>query len=180
MAAAEQDAGREQQTRLYGAPLGDTVRTVTAALGISQAAVARTLGVSAPMLSQLVSGQRVKLGNPQAVQRLQSLLRLVEEVRGGLAHNEVAARLEAIRDEGPTTLTRTRATALDEEAPVVVGRLLRAVASGRELAGAADVLDREGYAELATVLRVYGGDDPAAAARHADGVRHLLGSERER
>jgi len=180
MTGTPQDAGLAHQTELYGAPLGDSVRQVTATLGISQAAVARTLGVSAPMLSQLVSGQRVKLGNPQAVQRLQALLGLVDEVRAGLAHHEVGGRLEAIRDQGPTTLTRTRSAAPgDADGPVdvvpqLVSRLLRAVASGRELAGAAEVLDREGYAELATLLRAYGGDDPSAAARHYDGVRALL------
>lgn len=64
---------RERQRQLYGAPLGDRVRRLTTGLGISQARLARTLGISPAMLSQLVSGRRVKIGDPAVLARLMML-----------------------------------------------------------------------------------------------------------
>ncbi|PZU44214.1 MAG: hypothetical protein DI571_07815, partial [Arsenicicoccus sp.] len=52
------------QVELYGEPLADVVARLTAGLGLSQAQLARTLGMSPPMLSQLGSGKRAKIGNP--------------------------------------------------------------------------------------------------------------------
>ena len=80
----------EQQQALYGVSLGDAVRSIAETLKLSQAGVARVLGLSAPMLSQLVNGQRLKIGNPIAVQRLHALLGLVEEVHQGLPFEKVA------------------------------------------------------------------------------------------
>ena len=64
---------RARQCELYGAPLGDRVRRLTVGLGISQARLARTVGVSPAMLSQLVSGRRVKIGDPTVLVRLRAL-----------------------------------------------------------------------------------------------------------
>jgi hypothetical protein len=66
-------ANRERQRELYGAPLGDRVRGLTAALRISQARLARALGVSPAMLSQLASARRVKIGDPAVLARLMVL-----------------------------------------------------------------------------------------------------------
>ncbi len=160
-----------RQVQLYGAPVGDTVRRIASTLGLSQAAVARTIGVSPPMLSQLVSGQRVKFGNALAVQRLQSLLVVADEVEGGLAHEAVAARIAAIGQEDSTTLTRDRSLAPD--LPTAFGGLLRAVASGRELLAAADQLEAT-CPGIAEVLRVYGLGSTDEAATHFQKVAHLI------
>jgi hypothetical protein len=61
---------QERQRELYGAPLGERVRRLTGALGISQARLARTLGLSPAMLSQLVSARRVKIGDPAVLARM--------------------------------------------------------------------------------------------------------------
>ncbi|MEJ7833016.1 MAG: hypothetical protein WKF79_08890 [Nocardioides sp.] len=169
------EATLAQQAALYGATLRDSVRRVTEILGISQAAVARTLGVSAPMLSQLLSGQRIKFGSPLAVQRLRSLLDLADEIEAGLPHEQVGRRLEAIGRENSTTLTRRRPTG-PSDVPAAVGALLRAVASGRQLAAASECLDAD-FPELATVLRVYGTGSPAEARAHFEGVAHLVQPE---
>lgn len=160
-----------QQRELYGAPLGDTVRSVTATLAISQAAVARTIGISAPMLSQLASGERIKLANPQAVERLHSLLELTRQVDAGLPHEQVAVQLSAIEQDHTSTLTRARDQAAD--LPAQLSRLLRAVASGRELAAAADLLRLE-HPALAEVLRVYGTGAPRDAAAHYATIAVLM------
>lgn len=163
-----------QQTALYGAPVAESVHRIMGTLGISQAAVSRTIGVSAPMLSQLVSGQRIKIGSPLAVQRLQSLLDLADEVDSGLAHEAVVPRLAAIGAESSTTLTtRRREHAEQDRGPDAVQRLLRAVASGRELAAAADVLDAE-HRGLAEVLRVYGTGGTDEVRAHWDGLAPLV------
>ena len=163
----------ERQAELYGAPLGSSVGRVTERLDLSQAAVARVLGVSAPMLSQLVTGQRIKLGNPQAVQRLQALLGLVDEVDQGLPHDQVAPRLEQIGSSAGTTFTQQRPAGPPADLAAGFSRLLRAVASGRELAAAADVLEPD-HPELAEVLRTYGTGHPDEAQRHLDQIAHLL------
>jgi hypothetical protein len=160
---ATQHARREQQAALYGAPLSETVRRLTDTLGLTQAGVARVLGVSAPMLSQLVTGQRIKIGNPVAVQRLVSLLGLVDEVERGLAHDRLASRLEEIGSDSTPTLTRPAAS--PQPAARQVSRVLQAVASGRELAAAAAAL-QDAHPDLAEVLRVYGLGAPEDAERH--------------
>ena len=57
----------EQQRALYGEPLADTAARVMGALGLTQARLAQVLQISAPMMSQLISAQRVKIGNPAVV-----------------------------------------------------------------------------------------------------------------
>lgn len=164
-----------QQRALYGAPLGECLQRITRTLGVSQATVARVTGISAPMLSQLASGHRIKIGNPRAAARFASLLGLADEVEDGLAHVEVAARLEQIARDDTATLTAPRAVAPDrpDDAAVVSG-VLRAVASGRDLVEAAALLE-ERFPELARVVRVYGTGTPEEVRRHHAGIAHLLG-----
>lgn len=164
-----------QQRALYGASLGECLQRITRTLGVSQATVARVTGISAPMLSQLASGHRIKIGNPQAAARFGSLLGLADEVEQGLPHVEVAARLEQVAQDDTATLTAPRAATpgRGDDAAVVSG-VLRAVASGRELAEAAALLE-EHHPDLARVLRVYGTGSPEEARRHHAGIAHLLG-----
>ena len=117
-----------RQQELYGAAIGDVLDRITGALGLSQAAVARTIGVSAPMLSQLASGRRTTIGNPLAVQRLRALVGLAEEVGTGLAHSEVSRRLDEIRQQDSTTFTGASPRPAVEP---TTAELLRTVASGR-------------------------------------------------
>lgn len=163
----------EEQARLYGGTVGDSVRRVTTVLGLSQAGVARTLGVSAPMLSQVVNGHRVKFGNPLAVQRLRSLLALADEVERGLPFEEVAARVDLVAREDSTTLSRREDAPDPAEVAAAVAGVLRAVASGRQLAAAADAVAAQAP-DLAEVLRVYGLGGPDEQRAHLERVAHLL------
>lgn len=156
-----QSDSRQRQQELYGAAIGDVLDRVTATLGVSRAAVARTIGVSAPMLSQLASGRRTTIGNPLAVQRLRALVELCDEVANGLAHSEVGPRLEEIRDQDSTTLTGTASAS----APPTTGELLRAVASGADLLHAADLIATD-HPALAELLRVHGTGSPQDVRAH--------------
>ena len=160
------------QRQLYGAPLGESLRRVTERLGLSQAAVAGILGVSAPMLSQLASGRRIKLGNPSAAARFQALLDLVEEVDDGWGPAALADRLAEVAHQESATLTGARPRTEHLESVAVSG-VLRAVASGQELAEAAALLAEE-HPRLAEVLQVYGTGSPQDARRHFERVAHLL------
>lgn len=160
----DESESRLRQQELYGAAIGDVLDRVTGALGLSQAAVARTIGVSAPMLSQLASGRRTTIGNPLAVQRLGALVELCEDVAAGLAHSQVAVRLDEIRQQDSTTLTGTAS-----RSEPTTAQLLRTVASGRELVHAADLLAVD-HPALAELIRVHGTGSAEDVRAHLQSV----------
>jgi transcriptional regulator with XRE-family HTH domain len=84
---------RERQRELYGVPLGERVRRINGALGISQARLARTIGLSPAMLSQLVSARRVKIGDPAVLARLLMLDQRCHGLRAPAAAGAVDALL---------------------------------------------------------------------------------------
>ena len=159
-----------EQRRLYGEPIGVLVRRVTAGVGLNQARVAEILGLSPPMLSQLVGGHRVKIGNPLAVARLQSLLGLAEEAPT-LSGDTVQRRLEEIRAHRGTLSTGQFAHV--PGSAELLHKALHAVASGQELERAAEALTdvAPGLAEL---IRAHGTGTEAEAARHLASISHLL------
>lgn len=144
------------QREWYGEPLGDRVRRLVVAFDVSQAQLAEVLGLSAPMLSQLMSGRRAKIGNPAVLARMVLLERrvLTPEVASGDPAATRAA-LEQVRDSRPTL---GRPTGSRESLPVtdhgelVLVEALRALAPQAELAGAAHLLGEE-FPLLARVLR---------------------------
>ncbi|MEU5880358.1 DNA-binding protein [Spirillospora sp. NPDC047279] len=174
---------RALQAEWYGEPLGDRFRRVLDRLGLSQSGLAGVLGLSAPMLSQLMSGQRAKISNPAVLNRLLA----VEELAtgpdlDGLPAAEVAARLERIRAETATTTTGMRASGevLPEDqaargrdaSPVrALQALLRSAASAGEIEDAARLIEA-GHPELAEILRVYGNGRTGDAEEH---FRRTLG-----
>ena len=162
------ERNRAQQAQWYGEPVGDTVRRVTAALELTQGQLAGLVGLSAPMLSQLASGQRAKIANPSVLARLQALTALADDpALPLLPRAEVVRRTEAVRSLDATGLMATgtgtgTAAAGGAEA---VQALLRAVASADEVASAAALLE-PGHPALAEALRVYGLGRTAEARRH--------------
>jgi transcriptional regulator with XRE-family HTH domain len=133
---------RELQRRFYGEPLGDRLRRLLGALDVSQVVLAEALGVSSPMLSQLMSGRRAKIGSPAVLGRLVLLERRVVAGDAGRGEAAVARLLAEVRAAQPPA----PAPAPD---PYDV---LRTVAGPDELTRAADTLDR-GFPSLAGVLR---------------------------
>lgn len=77
-----------RQVALYGVSWADRLGGLMHTLDISQARLAEVLGLSRPMVSQLISGQRVKISNPVVYGRL---VRLEE-----LASGTVPARDRAV------------------------------------------------------------------------------------
>jgi len=134
---------RERQRELYGEPLGDRVRRLQAALGVSQARLAEGLGLSGAMLSQLVSARRVKIGDPAVLARMILLDTYVRRLPVG-APPRAAEVLDRLRETRPHL-----------GVPAGVGEpadALRAVAEPAQLVAAASVL-RPRFPAIAEVLR---------------------------
>jgi hypothetical protein len=153
---------RELQRRFYGEPLGDRLRRLLGVLGISQVALAETLGVSSPMLSQLMSARRAKIGSPVVVGRLVLLEQRV--AAGDVGHGPAAVQrvLAEVRRTQPPALPA--ATVPAPARPPDSYALLRTVAGPEELARAADTLDR-GFPSLAGLLRRAAAGEPGGPGR---------------
>ncbi|MEU4394426.1 DNA-binding protein [Kribbella sp. NPDC023855] len=168
-----------QQTELYGEPLGVLMRRIAGTLGLTQARLAEAIGLSAPMLSQLMSGQRVKIGNPAVVSRLQRLDLLVHRVNEeGIAEPQIAMELDDIRGSTGAFTRSTPATAPPNSMPAAstsrpdprsvvreIQDLIRGVASAGEVQRAAELIATESPG-LAELLLTYG------TGRTDDAVAH--------
>ncbi|GCD92628.1 helix-turn-helix domain-containing protein [Embleya hyalina] len=163
---------RARQTQWYGEPLQDRFRRLLGRLGASQLELAALLGLSAPMLSQLMSGQRAKIGNPAVLSRLQEVEALVASADfERLPDADRVVALERIRSHQPSTRTALRLngpevlTGPAADPAVSVQAVLRAAASAAEIEAAAELLAAE-HPGLAEVLRVYGNGRTADAREH--------------
>ncbi|GAB2572153.1 helix-turn-helix domain-containing protein [Kribbella endophytica] len=150
----------ELQQQWYGEPLGARFRRLLDRLALSQAQLAGVLGLSAPMLSQLMSGQRAKISNPAVLSRVQQLEAMVGEPGwDATPPPERERRLDEVRAAKQTTLTLDPGREGPQEPaadPVaIIQSLLRDLASASELEGAAKLLEAQ-YPELAEALRVLG------------------------
>ena len=93
-----------QQRQLYGEPLADITGRVRNSLNLTQAGLGQILGLSAPMMSQLLSGQRAKIGNPAVLGRLQALVELSRQA-ATLTATQRTERLKEIQEATPTIST---------------------------------------------------------------------------
>lgn len=140
------------QREWYGEPLGDRVRRLVVAFDVSQANLADVLGISAPMLSQVMSGRRAKIGNPQVLARLIMLERkvLTPEVAAGKKEALLRA-LEDVRESNPSVTRDNLPVDAGRNDRVAVAALRRVVDPG-ELAAAAEMLNGK-FPDLAELLR---------------------------
>jgi transcriptional regulator with XRE-family HTH domain len=139
------------QREWYGEPLGDRVRRLVVAFDVSQANLADVLGISAPMLSQVMSGRRAKIGNPTVLARMIMLERKVLTVDVATGSKEALQRaLDDVRDSKPTVTHRSLPVAQDGVA--VAAALRDAVDADEDLVIAADLVDSR-FPELADLLR---------------------------
>ncbi len=154
--------------------MGALFRRLIEDLGLNQARLAGVLGLSAPMLSQLMSGQRAKIGNPAVVQRVQLLQDLAGQVAdGSVSAAEATERMDEIKkSQGGSVLSNTTQSTSSSGAPTVkrvvqseIQSLLRSVASWGT-SSTRPTLFAPTHPELAEFLRVYG------AGRTSDAVAH--------
>ena len=155
MTAATADANRRAQAEMYGEPLGDLIGGCATTLGLTQSRVAQLLGISAPMLSQLINAHRIKIGNPTAVQRLQAMYAVAQRVEAGEQSAADAVReLEAMRQAEGVVTNSTQATAAST---ATVDEVFRAAATAEEYTAAAALL-RERHPAIARLLLAHGAD----------------------
>lgn len=136
----------DEQTRLYGEPLVAIFRRITTVFAIPQSRLAEVIGLSAPMLSQLASGRRVKISNPAVygrLLRLDDLTRHPDILRGDAAAR--TAGLAEVAASQPALTTRAAGGADDLE--TLAGALAR-LASPPVLADLAAVCPEPRLAEV--------------------------------
>ena len=140
------------QREWYGEPLGDRVRRLVRAFNISQANLADVLGISAPMLSQVMSGRRAKIGNPSVLARLIMLERkvLIPEVAAGKPEAMKQA-MDDVRDSRPKVGRDVLPVDGSTDANTAV-HALRNILSSDDLVAAAELVD-EDFPELSDLLR---------------------------
>lgn len=172
-------ANTRSQAQLYGEPLAAIIEQIGRTLELTQGRIAQVLGLSAPMLSHLVSARRVKIGNPMAHSRLTQLRALAADVAAGtVSAGEAADVLPAIaanNDSWTTSHSLAVPPAPPEppDAAVVrrVQELFREVADAADWLAAAQQL-APGHQRIAEVLRVYGASRTSTAEEH---WRRVLG-----
>lgn len=172
MTADEVSRNRRAQTEVYGEPLNVLLGRCAAALALTQGRIATLLGVSAPMLSQLANGHRVKLGNPAAAQRLQHMRDLLIDVEAGrMPIPDAVSQLERNRTADVFTMT----TQADAGGAVrEIQEVFRATASAAEFLAAADRLTDD-HPQIAELLRAYGASRTTDAVAHYRRSRSLTG-----
>jgi transcriptional regulator with XRE-family HTH domain len=140
------------QREWYGEPLGDRVRRLVVAFDVSQANLADVLGISAPMLSQVMSGRRAKIGNPAVLARLIMLERKVLTPDVAAGKKEALQRaLEEVRESKPSVTRDSLPVDVGRNDRVAVAALRRIVDAG-DLTAAADLLMPK-FPDLAELLR---------------------------
>ena len=150
-----------QQRALYGESWADRLGRLMAAYRLSQARLAGVIGLSAPMLSQLVTGHRVKISNPAVFGRIVRLEELMADPRvtsGDPA--SISPVLEEVAASSPVLTTmaaRVAGARQPTDGPTDLGgdlrRHLAALAEPAQLAAAAAAAEAAGGAALAEVLR---------------------------
>lgn len=137
----------EQQRAIYGTSLAERFGFVMQSYGLSQRALARVLGLSAPMLSQLISAQRIKIGNPAVYGRLLMLeARVDQEDRDRV--------LREVEQADPVTATQSSSEPTEEAEQHTLIQYLRRTTEPAALAALATQAVQLGAADLAQVLQL--------------------------
>ncbi len=163
-----------QQLQMYGENWADRFGRLLRGYGISQSRLAAVIGLSAPMISQLITGARVKISNPAVygrIVRLEELLAtpgtdLADAAARGRILDEVAASHPALTTisvpVGPSgTLPEQRPPGETSHDRAVAVRYLSGLATPEVLQAAAAAADRLGGAGLAAVLSAAADPDRA-------------------
>lgn len=138
---AQGDSAR--QVELYGEPWSVRLTRLLQGYRLSQAKLGAVIGLSAPMVSQLMSGQRVKISNPAVFGRI---VRLEEDLgRPGVVAGDPAAIEEVLTALAAARPLTTLGLPTSELAGTATAEQFREVAAAARSVGAeklAAVLDR--------------------------------------
>lgn len=134
------------QIALYGEPLGDRIGRLLAAYRIPQSRLAAVIGLSAPMLSQLAGGHRVKISNPGVYARL---LRLEELSRSPALASGAQAVIDAALAQVAGSHPQLTTDGMPDAHSVALAHLA-AVATAPELQHAASAVPGSRLAGLLT------------------------------
>ncbi|MGI8417102.1 MAG: DNA-binding protein [Nakamurella sp.] len=96
-----------EQLALYGEPLSARFQRLLTAYGIPQSRLATVIGLSAPMLSQLMNAQRVKISNSDVFARMVRLEEIAADRAGDRA--ALAAGLADVVGSHPVLSTQQSA-----------------------------------------------------------------------
>jgi len=152
-----------QQLQMYGENWADRFGRLLRGYEISQSRLATVIGLSAPMISQLITGARVKISNPAVygrIVRLEELLaapgtnsadvgerqRILDEVAA--SHPALTTVNAPIESDPPSA--QPQRTAPDDR--TIVLRYLNELANAESLRGAAAAAERLGGGALAGLL----------------------------
>lgn len=154
-------SAHDQQVALYGETWSERLARLTATYHLSQSRLAAVIGLSAPMLSQLITGRRVKMSNPAVYGRVVRLEQLQSDPRvsGGDAES-IAEVLDEVAASSPvlTTVTARVPTAGGHQEPIGGEQLdlanrLSSLALPSQLVDTAEAAEAAGATRLAAVLR---------------------------
>lgn len=165
--SVHQQSVNAQQLQMYGENWADRFGRLLKGYGISQSRLAAVIGVSAPMISQLITGARVKISNPAVYGRI---VRLEELVVSAAMGNADAAERGRILDEVTASHPALTTVAIPAESPFPLSghqepkkeaapvdramtlRYLHGLADRAILQGAAAAAERLGGRALAELL----------------------------
>jgi hypothetical protein len=127
-----------RQVEIYGESWSDRLSRLLRGYGLSQARLGAVIGLSAPMVSQLMSGHRVKISNPAVYGRIVRLEEFMtdQRVRAGDAVR-IGEILADVTTSHPVLTTRNLPTGATQPAAVdqaidPAGHALRALAAAAE------------------------------------------------
>lgn len=163
------DDHRDQQRALYGVPLSERFGAVMDTYGLSQRALAGVLGLSAPMLSQLISAQRIKIGNPAVYQRLVMLEERRDEADQATVLQQVqesdpvlTTGISRAQPADPSRTEHSRPSGRPFALPPTLASQLALVGSGEQLRAVAATAQAVNAPELAALLEAAAQQAPPA------------------
>ena len=168
-----QQSVNAQQLQMYGENWADRFGRLLRGYGISQSRLAAVIGLSAPMISQLITGARVKISNPAVYGRIVRLEELLATPGADLADAAVRSRiLDEVAASHPALTTvsvpvgSSGTLPQQQEAPATLDRAaalryLNGIANPEMLRAAAAAVDRLGGVALAALLAAAADPDRA-------------------
>ncbi len=161
-ARSHQQSVSAQKMAIYGESWADRFGRLLAGFAVSQSKLASVIGLSAPMMSQLITAQRVKISNPAVygrIVRLEELLSTPAVQRGD--RDQVAQVLADVAASHPSLTTLNGATetilaSAADSASLARDQAIRWLTASTTAAGraaAADAAAGAGDLVLAEVLR---------------------------